>query len=153
MIGQSHDYKRNVATIAALDVRTGAVIGQHHKRRRWIEFLAFMNQIVVQHDGKEIHVILDNLSTHKPKRDMRLRRHPNVNFHYTPTHGSWLNQIEIRFSILASKSLRGAPFGSVRELVAHIDSFISGYNDDAHPFVWTKSLVHQKHLKPCFADQ
>jgi transposase len=155
MIGQSHDYKRNGTTtlFAALDVRTGAVIGQHHKRRRRIEFLAFMIQMVAQHDGKEIHVILDNLSTHKPKRDMWLRRHPNVHFHYTPTHGSWLNQIEIWFSILAGKSLKGASFASVRELVAHIDSFISSYNDDAHPFVWTKSVVHQKRLKPCFAVQ
>jgi transposase len=74
-----------------------------------------------------------------------------VHFHYTPTHTSWLNQIEIWFSILAGKSLNGASFGSVAELVAHIDSFISSYNENARPFVWTKSVVHQKRLKPCFA--
>ena len=99
-------------------------------------------------------MILDNLSTHKPKRDMWLARHPNVHFHYTPTHSSWLNQIEIWFSILAGQSLKGASFRSVSELVAHIDSFIASYNEDAKPFVWTKSVVHQKRLKPClpFSD-
>jgi len=71
--------------------------------------------------------------------------------HYTPTHASWLNQIEIWFSILAGKSLKGASFGNVRELVAHIDKFIASYNDNARPFVWTKSAVYQKRLKPCFA--
>ena len=76
-----------------------------------------MNTLVARHAGKEIHVILDNLSTHKPKRDMWLKRHSNVHFHYTPTHASWLNQIEIWFSILAAKSLGGASFNSVKELV------------------------------------
>jgi len=103
--------------------------------------------------AREIHVVLDNLSTHKPKRDMWLKRHRNVRFHYTPTHSSWLNQIEIWFSILAGKSLDGASFQSVPELIAHIDAFIASYNETARPFVWTKSQVHQKRLKPCFADQ
>jgi transposase len=153
MIGQSHDYKRNGTTtlFASLNVGSGEVVGRHYQRRRRVEFLDFMNQIVAQHPGKEIHVVLDNLSTHKPKRDLWLARHPNVHFHYTPTHASWLNQIEIWFSILASRSLNGASFSSVKELVDHITSFIDTYNDDARPFVWTKSQVHQKRLKPCFA--
>ena len=153
MIGQSHDYTRHGTTtlFAALDVGTGALTGRHYKRRRRIEFLDFMNRVVAQHPGKEIHVILDNLTTHKPKRDQWLKRHPNVHFHYTPTHASWLNQIEIWFSILASKSLKGGSFASVRDLIDHIDSFIAAYNDTARPFVWTKSAVHQKRLKPCFA--
>ena len=155
MIGQSHDYKRNgtPTLFAALDVGTGQITGRHYRRRRRIEFLDFMNRIVKLHEGKEIHVILDNLSTHKPKRDMWLKRHPNVHFHYTPTHASWLNQIEIWFSILARQSLQGSSFGSVHELVEHIESFIARYNEDAHPFRWTKSAVHQKRLKPCFAVQ
>lgn len=155
MIGQSHDYKRNGTTtlFAAFNVGSGEVVGQHYRRRRRVEFLDFMNRIVAQHPGKEIHVILDNLSTHKPKRDMWLARHPNVRFHYTPTHASWLNQIEIWFSILAGKSLKGASFGSVRDLIDHITSFIDSYNETAGPFVWTKSVVHQKRLKPCFALQ
>ena len=155
MIGQSHDYKRNGTTtlFAAFNVASGKVIGRHYRRRRRVEFLAFMNRVVVQHPDKKIHVILDNLSTHKPKRDMWLARNPNVHFHYTPTHASWLNQIEIWFSILAGKSLKGTSFSSVRELIDHITSFIDSYNDSARPFVWTKSVVHQKRLKPCFAVQ
>ena len=155
MTGQSHDYKRHGTTtlFAALDLASGEVVGRHYKRRRRVEFLAFMNMIVADYPEREIHVVLDNLSTHKPERDMWLRRHKNVHFHYTPTHASWLNQIEIWFSILASKSLDGASFTSVAELVAHIDAFIADYNQSARPFVWTKSKVHQKRLKPCFAEQ
>ena len=153
MIGQSHDYQRNGTTtlFAAFNVASGEVTGRHYGRRRRVEFLDFMNRVVARHPGKEIHVILDNLSTHKPKRDMWLARHPKVHLHYTPTHASWLNQIEIWFSILAGKSLKGASFGSVRELIDHITSFIDNYNDTARSFVWTKSVVHQKRLKPCFA--
>jgi transposase len=155
MTGQSHDYKRHGTTtlFAALDLASGKVVGKHYKRRRRIEFLNFMNQVVAAHPTREIHVVLDNLSTHKPKRDMWLKRHKNVRFHYTPTHSSWLNQIEIWFSILAGKSLDGASFQSVPQLIAHIDAFITSYNKTATPFVWTKSRVHQKRLKPCFADQ
>ena len=88
--GQSHDYKRNGTTtlFAALDLSSGKVVADHPDR--------------------EIHVVLDNLSTHKPKRDMWLKRHKNVHFHFTPTHASWLNQVEIWFSILAAQSLDGA---------------------------------------------
>jgi transposase len=155
MTGRSHDYKRHGTTtlFAALDVATGKVTGRHYTRRRRVEFLDFMNKVVADYPEREIHVILDNLSTHKPKRDIWLARHRNVHFHYTPTHSSWLNQIEIWFSILSGKSLDGASFQTVEQLKAHIDSFISSYNEDARPFVWTKSKVHQKRLKPCFADQ
>lgn len=155
MTGQSHDYKRHGTTtlFAALDLSSGKVIGKHYKRRRRVEFLNFMNLVVAAHPGRKIHVVLDNLSTHKPKRDMWLKRHKNVRFHYTPTHSSWLNQIEIWFSILSGKSLDGASFQSVPELITHIDAFIASYNKTARPFVWTKSEVHQKRLKPCFADQ
>jgi transposase len=153
MIGQSHDYKRNgtPTLFAALDVATGQVTGRHSKRRRRLEFLAFMNRVVKLYDGKEIHVVLGNLSTHKPKRDLGLARHPNVHFHYTPTHTSWLSQIEIWFSILSGNSLKGGSFRSVQELITHITRFIADYNDQAKPFVWTKSVVHQKRMKPCFA--
>jgi transposase len=153
--GQSHDYKRHGTTtlFAALDVATGQVIGRHYKRRRRVEFLDFLNRTVAAYPDREIHVILDNLSTHKPKRDVWLARHRNVHFHYTPTHASWLNQIEIWFSILSGQSLSGASFRSVDALMAHINSFIADYNENARPFAWTKTEVHQKRLKPCFADQ
>ena len=92
-------------------------------------------------------------NTHKPKNDRWLRRHPHVQFHFTPTRASWLNQVEIWFSILQGKSLHGASFPSVKHLREHIDAFIETYNENARPFVWTKSEVHQKRLKPRFADQ
>ena len=155
LTGQSHQYKRHGTTtlFAAFDVASGKVSGRHYKRRRRIEFLDFMNRIVAEHRGREIHVILDNLNTHKPKNDRWLKRHTNVHFHFTPTKASWLNQVEIWFSILAGKALSGASFRSVTELKAHIEAFIDSYNETAKPFVWQKSEVHQKRLKPRFADQ
>jgi transposase len=155
LTGQSHHYKRHGTTtlFAAFDVATGKVTGRHYKRRRRIEFLDFMNRIVKANPGREIHVILDNLNTHKPKEDRWLKRHDSVHFHFTPTKASWLNQVEIWFSILAGNALSGASFSSVAELKAHIESFIDSYNETAKPFAWHKSEVHQKRLKPRFADQ
>jgi transposase len=154
LTGQSHNYKRHGTStlFAAFEVATGQVIAAHKKRRRRIEFLDFMNRIVAAHPGREIHVILDNLNTHKPKRDRWLARHKNVHFHYTPTRASWLNQVECWFSILAGQSLHSASFTSVAELREHIDAFIASYNETARPFAWSKSEVHQKRLKPRFAD-
>ncbi|HEX7565961.1 MAG TPA: IS630 family transposase [Bradyrhizobium sp.] len=153
--GQSHDYKRHGTTtlFAAFDVLSGKVMGRHYKRRRRIEFLDFMNRVIADYPEREIHVVLDNLSTHKPKRDLWLARHKNVTFHYTPTHTSWLNQVEIWFSILSGLSLKGASFTGVSQLIQHITDFIGTYNQNAKPFAWTKSNVHQKRLKPCFANQ
>ncbi len=152
--GRSHDYKRNGTStlFASLNVATGRVTTGHYKRRRRVEFLDFMTRIVADHPGKEIHVILDNLSTHKPKRDRWLARHPNVRFHFTPTYSSWLNQIEIWFSILQGNSLAGTSFISVQQLRDHIDAFVDSYNTRAIPFVWTKDVVHQKRLKSRFSD-
>lgn len=155
LMGQSHNYTRHGTTtlFAAFDVATGKVTGRHYTRRRRVEFLDFMNRLVAQHPGREIHVILDNLKTHKPKNDRWLKRHPNVHFHFTPTSASWLNQVEIWFSILGGQSLQGASFNSLANLKKHIVDFISAYNETARPFQWTASQVHQKRLKPRFADQ
>ena len=152
--GRSHDYKRNGTStlFAALDVLSGQVTAGHYKRRRRVEFLDFMNRIVAAYPGKEIHVILDNLSTHKPKRERWLARHPNVRLHFTPTYSSWLNQIEIWFSILQNSSLAGASFTDIQQLRSHIDDFVGSYNTRAAPFVWTKAVVHQKRLKPRLSD-
>src|SRR5690348_8114363 len=86
LTGQSHHYKRHGTTtlFAALEVATGKVVGRHYRRRRRIEFLDFMNRLVAAYPDRELHVILDNLSTHKPRRDQWLARHRNVHFHYTP---------------------------------------------------------------------
>jgi transposase len=154
LTGQAHHYKRHGTStlFAAFNVANGAITARHYRRRRRVEFLDFMNRIVAAHPGREIHVILDNLNTHKPKRDRWLARHPDVHFHYTPTGASWLNQVECWFAILAGQSLQGASFTSVEELRRHIDAFIATYNQSARPFAWAKSEVHQKRLKPRFAD-
>jgi transposase len=135
--GRAHDYSRHGTStlFAAFDIAKGEVTARHYKRRRRVEFLDFMNRVVAAHSGREIHVILDNLNTHKPKRDGWLARHKNVHFHFTPTHASWLNQIECWFSILAGQSLHGTSFTSVVQLRNHIDAFVERY--DLPPKKWT----------------
>ena len=152
--GFNHEYKRHGTTtlFAALETATGLVRTGHYPRRRRVEFLDFMNPLVKAYPDKEIHVILDNLSTHKPKRDMWLARHKRVHVHYTPTHASWLNQVEIWFSILSRAALSGASFTSPRQVREAIDRFVAAYNPEAHPFQWTKEIVHPKTLKRRYAD-
>jgi transposase len=152
--GFSHEYKRHGTTtlFAAMETATGEVIAGHYPRRRRVEFLDFLNRIVGAHPDREIHVVMDNLNTHKPKRDMWLARHKNVHFHYIPTHASWMNQVEVWFSLLSRYALKGASFVSARELRQAIDRFIVAYNPKAHPFEWTKEVVHPKALKRCYAD-
>lgn len=148
LTGQSHDYKRHGTTtlFAALDVASGKVIASHSKRRRRVEFLGFMNGLVAAYPDRELHVVLDNLNTHK-KNERWLKKHPNVDFHFTPTRSSWLNQVETWFSILQGQSLSGASFTSVEQLQEHIDTFIANYNDTARPFAWTKRKVRQRRFK------
>jgi transposase len=153
--GFSHEYKRHGTTtlFGALEVATGQVKAGHYNRKRRREFLDFMNELVAGYSkDTELHVILDNLSTHKPKEDRWLARHPNVHFHFTPTHASWLNQIEIWFSILWRYALRGASFTSPRQVRQAIDRFIEAYSQTAHPFEWKKAAVTQKQLKNTYAD-
>jgi transposase len=152
--GQAHAYKRRGTStlFTALEIATGQVKARHTKRRRRAEFLDFMNEIVADYPGQEIHVVLDNLSTHKPKRDAWLARRKNVHFHFTPTHASWLNQVEIWFSILARSTLDGASFTSVTQLRAAIDAFIQAYNATATPFQWRRATVHPKGLAQRIAD-
>ena len=152
--GFSHCYKRHGTTtlFAALDICTGAVKASHYPRRRRREFLDFMNGLVAAHPGKEIHVILDNLNTHRPKRDRWLKMHPNVHLHFTPTYSSWLNQVECWFSILSRSALRGASFTSPRQLRNAIDAFVKVYNADATPFEWTKAVVHPSSPKKLYSN-
>lgn len=152
--GQTHEYKRHGTTtlFAALEVHTGLVQVRHTKRKRRREFLDFMNQVVAQHPDTELHVVLDNLSTHKPKCDRWLVRHPQVTFHYTPTHASWLNQVEVWFSILTRSALRGLSATDPRQVRRQIDRFTAAYNEHAAPFEWTKSVVHPGGLTHHYAD-
>jgi transposase len=152
--GFNHEYRRHGTTtlFAALQVATGMVTAGHYPRRRRAEFLDFMNRVVAEHPDEEIHVVLDNLNTHKPKNDRWLTRHKNVTFHYTPTHASWLNQVECWFSILTRRALRGASFQSTKQLRTSIDAFIESYNETAAPFEWTKQIVHPVQLKSSYAE-
>jgi transposase len=152
--GVSHEYKRHGTTtlFAAFNVLTGTVRGKHTERRRREEFLAFMNEVIADYPGQEIHVVLDNLSTHKPKHDLWLARHPNVHFHFTPTHASWLNQVEVWFSILSRQALKHSSFRSARALRDRIDTFIQAYNRDAHPFRWCAKDVRPSAPRPSIAD-
>ena len=152
--GFNHEYARHGTTtlFAALDVSTGQVRTGHYTRRRRREFLDFMNDVVAEYPDREIHVILDNLSTHKPKRDRWRTSHPQVNWHYTPTHASWLNQIEVWFSILTRQALRGASFTSPRQVREAIDRFVVAYNAQAAPFEWQKREVHSVELKTYYGQ-
>lgn len=154
LTGQAHEYERHGTStlFAALNVITGEIKAGHYKRRRRREFLDFMNAVLAAHGDQEVHVILDNLNTHKPKNDRWLAQHPNVHFHYTPTHASWLNQVEVWFSILTRQALRGASLHSVAELRARIDDFIAAYNQTAAPFEWTKVKVFPKTPESKYAN-
>jgi transposase len=152
--GFSHEYKRHGTTtlFAALEVMTGQVRTGHYHRRRRREFLDFMNGMVAAYPGQELQVIVDNLNTHKPKHDRWLARHRQVHFHHTPTHASWLNQIECWFSILSRQALQGASFTSPAQLRQAIDRFAESYNRTAAPFEWTKHFVAPKGLKHSYSD-
>ena len=153
--GVSHEYKRHGTTtlFAALNVLTGAVSGMHTQRRRREEdFLSFMNEVVADYPDQEIHVVLDNLNTHKPKHDQWLARHPNVHFHFTPTHASWLNQVEVWFSVLSRQALKHSSFRSPREVRDRIDAFIRAYNQQARPFKWKATAVQPSRPRRSIAD-
>lgn len=152
--GFGHEYKRHGTStlFAALEVATGQVRASHYQRRRRREFLQFMNEVIAHYPDRDIHVILDNLNTHKPKHDRWLARHPRVHFHFTPTHASWLNQIECWFSILSRGALKGASFTDVQQLRTAIDHFIAAYNPAAAPFEWHKTVVYQQRLHRKYSD-
>jgi hypothetical protein len=141
--GLKSTYKRHgtINLFAALDVATGVIRGKTTTSKKRVDFQAFMDDIVGEYPGdRQIHVILDNLCTHK-KNDDWLAAHPNVTFHLTQTSASWLNQVEIWFGIFSRKSLAGASFRSVEQLAQAIRDFIEVYNEHAAPFVWRKREV------------
>lgn len=153
-LGFSDRYRRNGSStlFAALDVATGLVKAGNKSRKRRREFLDFMNEVVAWHPGVELHVVLDNLSTHSKKDDRWLKRHPLVHFHYTPTNASWLNQVEIFFSILQRGTLAEGSFESVHKLREAINRFIAAYNERAVPFEWKKTCVNPKHLQKMYSN-
>jgi transposase len=137
------DYVRNGTTslFAALNVATGQVIGKCYRRHRQQEFLKFLNEIDAQltrEPGVEIHLILDNYGTHKvPSVKRWFERHPEYHLHFTPTSGSWLNQVERFFGKITEKAIRRGVFRSVAALEKAIMDYLADYNENPRPFVWT----------------
>ncbi|MET7616970.1 IS630 family transposase [Streptomyces sp. NPDC005408] len=141
---RTHDYVRHGTTnlFAALNVATGEVIGECKSSRNAVNFLAFLKKAVKPHAGKEIHVVLDNLSTHTtPEVKAWLADHPHVHFHFTPVGSSWINQIETWFGLLTRQSIRRGTFASVNVLITQIRNYINSWNSEAKPFTWTATAA------------
>ena len=125
--------------IAALEIATGKVVAHIRNRRTSVNFLRFMNEVVRAYPHRELHVVVDNLNIHKNEAARRwLSRHPQVRFHYTPTHASWLNLIECFFSILSKQGLAHSVQRSKQDLKELLNRFLSNYNQTCNPFTWTK---------------
>jgi transposase len=137
----THDYKRHGTTtlFAALNVLTGKVIGDCLPRHRHIEFLKFLRTIDREvPKGLQIHLILDNYSTHKHENVKKwLAKHPRFHLHFTPTSSSWMNLIERWFGKLTEKAIRRGVFRSVPELIAAIEAYLAANNENPEPFIWT----------------
>lgn len=137
------EYQRNGTTslFAALDVATGNVMGQCFRRHRTAEFRKFLDYVDSQvPEDLQVHLIMDNYCTHKAAPIKRwLLRHPRYHLHFTPTHSSWLNQIERWFALLSERQIKRSSHHSVKELETAINQFIQAHNDRPKPFQWTKS--------------
>lgn len=140
---RTHDYKRHGTTslFAALDVATGTVIGELHRRHRSAEFRKFLDTIDNAVPGDlDVHLILDNYGTHKTAAIRRwLAKRPRFHVHFTPTSSSWLNLVERFFAALTEKQIRRGSHRSVRELETAIKQYLAVSNQSPKPFVWTKS--------------
>jgi transposase/transposase-like protein len=139
---RTHDYRRHGTTtlFAALDVATGKVTSACKPRHRHQEFLAFLKQVTRAYPQRELHLVMDNYAAHKrvEVRDW-LADNPRVHVHFTPTSGSWLNLVEVWFSIIERQAIHRGTFGSVKDLNVKIRAFVDGWNDRCHPFTWTKT--------------
>jgi len=139
----THDYKRHGTTtlFAALDVKSGLVIGECHPRHRAKEFIRFLKRIdrcVKKH--LDVHLVLDNYGTHKtPEVKAWLAKHSRFKLHFTPTSASWLNLVERFFAEITTKRIRRGVFRSVADLEEAIQDYLDRHNADPKPFVWTKS--------------
>lgn len=138
---------------AALNTQTGTVLGQTTARHTTEEFVAFLGQIVaLEKPGREIHIILDNLSTHKTQRVRDfLAAHPNVHLHFTPTYSSWLNQVEIWFSKIERDVIARGVFTSVPDLARKLIRYIRHHNRAAKPIKWAYRDVSHR-ISPAFGS-
>jgi transposase len=148
--GLKNTYKRHgtLNLFAALEVATGQVQTKITDYKKRVDFQSFLDGVIADlPPNKEIHVILDNYSTHKKNEDWLAKYEGRVQFHFTPTSASWLNQIEIVFSLLQRKTLSGASFRSKEELSDAIAAFIRKHNERAKPFRWRKREVKGSQLQ------
>jgi transposase len=139
---RTHDFVRHGTTtlFAALDVASGEVTGKCYRQHRHEEFLAFLNLLDRTYPKLELHLILDNYRTHKhPDVVAWLAQHRRFHFHFTPTSASWMNQVEIWFSILSRRAIERGVFRSVAALRDAITRFLDAWNNKKRPFVWVKS--------------
>ena len=139
---RTHDYMRHGTMLfAALDIASGEVIGELHRRHRSSEFLQFLRTIEASVPAAlDIHLVMDNYGTHKtPKVRNWFARHPRFHVHFTPTSASWINQVERWFATLTEKQIRRGTHRSTRQLEQAIRSYLDTYNADPRPFVWSKS--------------
>jgi transposase len=137
----SNEYVRHGTRtmLAAVEIETGKATTWVNKTRKTVDFIKFMNQVVKEYPRQRLCVVMDNLNTHKGKGAQQwLKDHPEVTFHYTPTHASWVNLAECFFSIVSKQGLQQAVHRSARELERFLNSFVLEYNKHAVPFVWTK---------------
>ncbi len=140
---RTHDYMRHGTTslFAALEVKTGEVLGQCHRRHRSVEFRTFLRHIDanVPHD-LDVHLIMDNYGTHKTPLTRRwLVRHSRFHVHFTPTGSTWLNLVERFFAAITEKQIRRGVHRSTRELETAIYYYIEHQNQSPKPFIWTKT--------------
>lgn len=140
---RTHDYKRHGTTslFAALDLATGRVIGELHRRHRSKEFLAFLRTIDANVPAElDVHLILDNYGTHKtPSVKAWLARHSRFHVHFTPASGSWLNLVERWFALISERQIKRGTHRSTVELERAIREYLNIYNEDPKPFIWTKT--------------
>jgi transposase/DNA-binding CsgD family transcriptional regulator len=138
---RTHDYVRHGTTtlFAALEIATGRVTGVCKNRHRHQEFLAFLKHVARAYPDRQLHLVMDNYAAHKhPNVGAWLAANPRIQVHFTPTSGSWLNLVEVWFSIIERQAIHRGSFPSVRDLMIKIRAFINGWNDRCHPFIWTK---------------
>jgi transposase len=140
---RSHDYTRHGTTslFAALEIKSGRIIGQLHRRHRSVEFRKFLDRIdQAVPEPLNVHLILDNYGTHKSPTIQRwLLKRPRFHLHFTPTGASWINLVERWFALLTEKQIRRGIFRSTRELETTIRNYIETHNEHPKPFIWTKT--------------
>ena len=140
---RTHDYMRHGTTtlFAALDMATGKVIGELHRRHRATEFLQFLRTIDANvPEALDVHLVMDNYGTHKtPSVRSWFARHPRFHAHFTPTSASWLNMVERWFGLLSEKQIKRGTHRSTVELEKAIRNYLAIHNENPHPFVWTKT--------------